>query len=110
MSRAYVGAGWYIWHITDHVVTLRKEDYLYRKVTGHDGFVTRKVQKGMTRDECLSLAIKDARENDEKLSFLVAQEIIPRGSKVQTYQMKAHRLNRAARTDEDVRAIGRKRA
>lgn len=110
MSRAYVGAGWYIWHITDHVVTLRKEDYLYRKVTGHDGFVTRKVQKGMTRDECLSLAIRDAQQTDEKLAFVVAQEIIPRGSKVQTYQMKAHRLNRAARTDEDVRAIGRKRA
>ena len=108
--RAYVGAGWYIWHITDHVVTLRKDDYLYRKVTGHDGFVTRKVQKGMTRDECLNLAIRDARETDEKLSFLVAKEIIPRGSKVQTYQMKAHRLNRAARTDEDSRVIGRKRA
>lgn len=107
--RAYIAAGWYIHHLTDHVVTLRKDDYLYRKVTGRDGYVTRKVQKGMTRSECLDLAIKDAQETDEKLAFLVAQDIIPRGSKVQTYQMKAHRLNRAARTDEDESVIGRKR-
>jgi hypothetical protein len=107
--RAYVGAGWYIHHLTDRVVALRKEDYLYRKVTGRDGYVTQKVQVGMTRSECLEEAIKNAQKNDEKLAFLVAKEIIPQGSKVQTYQMKAHRLNRCARTDEDESAIGRKR-
>jgi hypothetical protein len=108
--RTYVGAGWHIRHLTEHVVDLRKEDYLYRKVTGKDGFVIQKVQKGMTRAECLEEAIKKAIATDEKLAFLVAKEIIPQGSKVQTYQMQAHRLNRCARTDEDEAVIGRKKA
>ena len=54
-------------------------------------------------------AIQKAKECDEKLSFLVAKEIIPKGTAVQTYQMKARKINRAFRTPEDSTIIGRKR-
>lgn len=106
--RAYVGAGWYIWHITDRNVQLRKSDPVYRKLTGLDGFVNYSGQPGYSRSQMLDEAIQKAKETDEKLSFLVAQDIIPRGSKVQTYQMQAHRLNKGFRTPEDASVIGRK--
>ena len=108
--RAYVGAGWWIYHLTDRNVQLRKSDVTYRAMTGLDGYVNHSVQPGYDRGKMLDEAMEKAKEQDEKLCFLVAQEIIPRGSKVQTYQMKAHRLNKAFRTPEDASVIGRKSA
>lgn len=107
---AYVGAGWYVWHLTDRNVQLRKSDPIYRKLTGLDGFVNHMVQPGYDRELMVNEAIQKAKEQDEKLCFLVAQDIIPRGSKVQTYQMQAHRLNRGFRTPEDASVIGRRAA
>ena len=106
--KAYVGAGWYIWHITDRNVQLRKSDPIYRKLTGLDGFVNYSAQPGYDTGRMLDEAIEKAKAEDEKLAFLVAQDIIPRGSKVQTYQMQAHRLNKGFRTPEDASVIGRK--
>jgi hypothetical protein len=106
--KAYVGAGWYIWHITDRNVQLRKSDPIYRKLTGLDGFVNYSAQPGYDKGQMLDEAIQKAKAEDEKLAFLVAQDIIPRGSKVQNYQMKAHRLNKGFRTPEDASVIGRK--
>lgn len=106
--KAYVGAGWYIWHLTDRNVQLRKSDPVYRKLTGLDGFVNYSVQPGYDKGQMLDEAMEKAKAEDERLSFLVAQDIIPRGSRVQTYQMQAHRLNRAFRTAEDASVIGRK--
>lgn len=106
--RSYVGAGWYVWHKTDRNIQLRKSDPVYRKMTGLDGFVNYMVEPGYPQDKMVDEAIQKAKEQDEKLAFLVAKEIIPRGSKVQTYQMQAHKINRGFRTPEDAAVIGRK--
>ena len=107
--KAYVGAGWYIWHLTDRNVQLRKDDPVYRKLTGLDGYVNYMAQPGYDKGQMIEEAMQKAKEQDEQLCYLVAKEIIPRGSKVQTYQMKAHRINRAFQTPEDASVIGRKR-
>lgn len=110
LNRTYVGAGWFIWHRTDRNVALRKECPIYRKITGFDGYVNFAVQPGMSPDEAMQGAIELAQKNDEKVAFLVAQDIIPKASRVQTYQMQAHRLNRAFKTPESPSVIGRKHA
>lgn len=107
--RSYVGAGWYVWHKTDRNIQLRKSDPIYRQMTGMDGFVNYMVEPGYDPAKMVDEAIQKARETDEKLAFLVAKEIIPKGSKVQTYQMKAVKVNRAFRTPEDSTVIGRRR-
>jgi uncharacterized protein YjaZ len=106
--RSYVGGGWYIWHKTERNIQLRKSDAVYRQMTGLDGFVNYMVEPGYPQDKMVDEAIQKAREQDEKLCFLVAKQIIPKGSAVQNYQMKAHRLNRGFRTPEDASVIGRK--
>jgi hypothetical protein len=107
---AYVGSGWYIWHLTDRNVQLRKSDPIYRKLTGLDGYVNYSAQPGYDTGRMLDEAIAKCKESDEKLAFLVAQEIIPRGSKVQNYQLTQHKLNRGFRTPEDASVIGRRAA
>jgi hypothetical protein len=106
--RPYVGAGWYIHHLTDRVVSLRKDSQIYRDLTGADGYVTTAVQPELTRDECLQQAIKKALAMDEELSFRVAKQLIPKASALQTYHMKANRLNKAFKTPEHQSVIGRK--
>lgn len=108
--RPYVGAGWYIHHLTDRVVSLRKESEVYRRLTGADGYVTTAVQPELTRDECFEQAVKKAQAMDEQVSFMVAQDIIPKASALQTYHMKANRLNQAFKTPEHQSVIGRKSA
>jgi hypothetical protein len=109
--RAYVGAGWYIWHITDRNVALRKESVVYRAFcNGKDGYVNVAVQPGMTRTEALEEATKKAIAMDEEIAFRVAKDLIPTASSYQTYEMKAHRLNKAFVTPESPSIIGRKAA
>jgi hypothetical protein len=108
--KPYVGAGWYIWHITDRNVELRKDSPVYRRFcNGKDGYVKKAVEPGMTRAECLEEAIKRALQMDEMLAYRVAKELIPTASAYQTYEMKAHRLNKVFKTPEDASVIGRKR-
>jgi hypothetical protein len=109
--KAYVGAGWYIWHITDRNVSLRKDSAVYRAFcNGKDGFVNQAVQPGMTRAECLEEATKKAIAMDEQLAFRVAEDLIPRASAYQTYELKSHRISKPFVTPESPSIIGRKRA
>ncbi len=109
IGREYVGAGWYVWHQTDRNIELRKEDAIYRKITGKDGYVKMGGDPGMSREEIKQRAILRAQQNDEKLAMLVAQDIIPKASQLQTYEMKAHKLNKVYKTPESPTIIGRKR-
>lgn len=109
MTKPYVGAGWYIWHLTDRNVALRKESHIYRAFTGKDGFVNLAVEPGMSRAEALEEATKLAIRNDEDIAFRLARQLIPRASALQTYEMKAHRISKPFITPESPSIIGRKR-
>jgi hypothetical protein len=75
--RVRVAPGWDITHLTDRVVVLRKEDLLYRRWTGQDGFVIQRVDPEMTRDEAITLAVQMAERNDAELGLKVAATLMP---------------------------------
>jgi hypothetical protein len=109
IGRKYLGGGWYVWHQTDRNIELRKDDVIYRKLTGKDGYVKMGAEPGMSREQLEERALTRAIQNDEKAAMLVAQEIIPRASQLQTYEMKAHQLNKVFKTPESPTIIGRKK-
>lgn len=75
--RVMVAPGWRITHLTDRVVRLEKDDVLYRRFTGRDGFVVQRVEPGMTRDEAISKAVQMAERNDAELGLKVAARMMP---------------------------------
>ena len=75
--RAYIGAGWHVYHITDRVVELRKEDVGYRFFTGRDGYVRVRVEPQMSRDQAVERAIKMAQANDAALGVKIAGKMLP---------------------------------
>ena len=67
------------------------------------------VDPGMTRNDALEQAEKIARLNDEDMAYRVAQDLLPRASALQKYEMRAHQLNTAFKTPESPSIIGRMR-
>ena len=84
--RADVGGGWYIYHITDRVVELRKDSPVYRDLTGADGFVKVRIEPEMTRDQALERATQEALKLDEQMAHRVTAQLIPTARGVGRYR------------------------
>jgi len=72
------------------VVTLRKDDWAYRRYTGRDGYVRVRGEPGMDRNALLEKAIALAKRNDEELAERLSTQLVPR--RVGGYQMRQHQL------------------
>lgn len=108
--RVHLGAGWTIWHLTERVVELRKDDHAYRRFTGRDGYVRFRAEPGMGRDALLTGALVEAMKQDEALAARVARQLLPRGRALDRYRAEQRRLATAFATPEDEAFVGRKRA
>ena len=108
--RVHLGAGWTIWHLTERVVELRKDDHAYRRFTGRDGYVRFRVEPGTNRDALLTGALVQAMRQDELLAERVARQLLPAGRALERYRAEQRRLALAFGTPEDEARIGRKRA
>jgi hypothetical protein len=108
--RPYVGAGWYIAHITDRVVELRKESYAYRRLTGVDGFVRCRGEPGLDRQQLLQRAVTQAVKSDEALAHLLAADVMPTAKGVSKYRRQLQALAHKFGTGQESQAIGVKRA
>lgn len=106
--RLAVGGGWQLYHVTDRVVELRKEDHAYRRFTGRDGFVRVRVEPEMTRAMAIERALEFAQKNDELLALKVSKRLMPSKHALAAYQGKAIRMERAFATNEDPELIGAK--
>lgn len=102
-----IGNGWWLFHVTDRSVELRKNDATYRRLTGRDGYVRVRGEPGMDRQELINRAVDMAKECDASLAELVAAELMPRN--VGQYQIRQRELSTAFGTPEDPEIIGRKR-
>jgi hypothetical protein len=105
MMRQYFGGGWWIRHYTDREFVITKEDYLYRQVTGEDGYVKVAVQPGLSREELYKEAERIALQCDAKVMEFVARDVLP---DMASYRMKATPVNKLFETPESERIIGRK--
>ena len=107
--RQYVGAGWYIHHLTDRSIELRKDDAVYRRLlAGRDGYVRIRGEPGLPREDLLAQASKLAMRNDDEAARLIAAQITPRT--VTRYHALQRRFAPAFGTSQDLEIIGRKRA
>jgi hypothetical protein len=88
--RAYFGGGWYVSHLTDRVVEIRKESAIYRQLTGRDGFVRVRAEPGMSRADLIDTAIALAVTNDEMITTLAAKRIFPKH--LTRYRLQQHKL------------------
>lgn len=104
--KAYFGAGWWIRHYTERELILIKEDYLYRKMTGQDGYVKVAIQPGLSRDELFKEAERKCLENDMKVMQFVARDVLP---DIRKYKRDQMRVDPAFETPESVQRIGWKR-
>ena len=87
-----VGAGWELAHLTDRVVELRKDDPVYRRLIGHDGFVRVRAEPGMDRNGLIDKAVKMAQRNDEEVSRRVAKQLMPSVVSLAKYRREQRRL------------------
>src|SRR5215218_2043889 len=85
-----LGAGWTLFHLTDRVVELRKDDWTYRRYTGRDGYVKLRGEPGLDRNELLNKAIALAKRNDEELATKVSKQLVPR--RLGGYQLQQQQL------------------
>lgn len=90
--RAYVGAGWYITHLTDRVVELRKDDPAYRRFTNRDGYVRVRIEPQETRQHALDKAVTMAKRNDEALALKIGQQLVPSKAALAAYTGKQLRM------------------
>lgn len=90
--RVSVGAGWHLYHLTDRVVELRKDDPVYRRFTGRDGYVKTRVDTNETRQTALERAIRMAQKNDELLAVRVGKQLMPSKAALARYQGKQLRM------------------
>lgn len=104
----HLGAGWRLVHVTDRVVELRKDDPVYRRFIGRDGYVRVRGEPGMDRNALIEQAVQMAIRNDEELSQRVAKQLMP--TKARQYQIRQGQLAQAFGTPEDPEIIGRKSA
>lgn len=104
----HLGAGWHLHHMTDRVIELRKDDVLYRRLLGRDGYVRLRAEPGMDRKELLEKAVQMAKDTDAALSERIAKDLGLRN--VARYQQRQRELATAFATPEDPEIIGRKSA
>jgi hypothetical protein len=102
-----IGNGWWLFHVTDRSVELRKQDATYRRLTGRDGYVRVRSEPGMDRQLLIDKAVQMAKESDAKIAELVAADLMPRN--VGHYQIRQRELATVFGTPEDPEIIGRKR-
>lgn len=89
---AEVGAGWTIHHLTDRVVELRKDDPVYRRFTGRDGYVRTRAEPGMDRHMMVERAIKTAQRTDAELGRRVAKQLMPSVDALTRFRVKQRRM------------------
>jgi len=106
--RTHLGAGWYIAHLSDRVIELRKEDATYRRFTGRDGFVRFRGEPGMDRQALIAGAVHMAQRNDADLAERVAKRLMPRH--VTRFRAQQQQLARIFGTGEEPELIGGKMA
>lgn len=105
---AHLGAGWRLVHVTDRVVELRKDDPVYRRFVGRDGYVRVRAEPGMDRHALVQKAVTLAQQSDAALAERVASQMMPRH--VTRYHAQQRELATAFATPEDPEVIGVKRA
>lgn len=108
--RVHVGNGWSIVHLTDRVIELTKDDYVYRRITGADGFVRVRAEPGFNRNDLVNRAIQQTQRCDEDLSYRLAADVFPSARGSAQYRDKLRALRAKFETPEDSRIIGVKRA
>lgn len=107
--RVRVAAGWDLHHVTDRVVELRKDDPIYRRFTGMDGYVLVRVEPQMTRDQAITRAVEIAERIDAELGLKVAKQMMPSAVNLARYRRRQRHLAATFGTPEDESRIGRKR-
>jgi hypothetical protein len=106
--RTYVGGGWYLHHLTDRCVELRKDDVIYRRLIGRDGYVRVRGEPGIPREALLAKASLLAMKNDDEAAKKIAAQVAPRN--VTQYHALQRRFAPAFGTPQDLEVIGRKSA
>lgn len=102
----HLGAGWSIYHLTDRVVELRKDDHAYRSATGRDGFVRVRAEPGMDRTAMIEKAVTMAQRNDEALALRLSKQLLPSAHSLARYRGQQVRMVRAMSTGEESELIG----
>lgn len=103
----HLGAGWHLVHLTDREVHLRKDDPVYRRLTGCDGWVEACGEPGMDRQALINTAVALAKEQDERLAQRVSEQLMLRNPG--PYLRRQRQLSMAFRTPEAPQVIGVKR-
>lgn len=78
----YLGAGWELKHVTARTAYLVKEDYLYREITGRDGYILARIEPGGSREQLLNDAMAIAEENDARLGLMLGEKLLPADFKI----------------------------
>lgn len=102
--KAMLGAGWYLTHVTDRVVELRKDDATYRRLLGRDGYVRLRAEPGMDRKALIEKAVQMAKRNDEALSQRVATQLMPR--RMGAWRQRQQQLASVFGTGEEPEVMG----
>jgi hypothetical protein len=107
--RQYVGGGWYVHHLTDRVLEIRKDDHVYRRFTGNDGFVRVRGEPGIERAVLVERALSEANKCDMAMAFRVASELIPTDAALADFAGKVSAIEHKTETGEEPGTIGIKR-
>jgi hypothetical protein len=109
MPRAYIGGGWHIHHLSDRVLEIRKEDAVYRRFTGADGFVRVRGEPGIDRMALIERALHEANRADTAMAFRVASDLVPSAQALGEYREQVGKLKPIFETGEEPERIGIKR-
>lgn len=74
----HLGAGWRLVHLTDRCIELRKDDAVYRRFVGRDGYVRVRAEPGMDRNALIEKGREMAQRSDAELAERVAKQMMPR--------------------------------
>jgi hypothetical protein len=107
--RQYIGDGWYIEHLTERTLDLKKESYEYRRFTGRDGTVRIRAEPGMDRAKIIERAIIMAKRSDAELAQRVLERMVPSDHNLRRFREQSRLMARAFGTREEPEFIGRKR-
>lgn len=105
--KAYVGAGWYLYHVSDRVVELRKDSYEYRRFTGRDGYVRTRIDPEMTRSQGIEKALTFAAKNDEALALRLSKRLLPSAHALAEFQGKQVQMARVFGVKDEERKVYR---
>jgi len=106
--RAYIGDGWYVYHVTDRVIEFRKDSYEYRRFTGRDGTVRVRAEPGLDRAKMVERAIVLAKQSDAELSHRILEALIPTDPALRRYRAQSRKFAGIFGTREEPEFIGRK--